>query len=244
MDLSSDSVTADKFQARLGALIAQVSDYEHGQVQALSEIAHTIVMGHEYWIGSDRPPVLTVPFQREIEDWYENIYPEQVVFVLRNGNQGPFGYSRRFILKQLRGHAAHADQKDRSPKEEVFRNYIFEADGASTVEFALTWNWLFTGGVQYPSGNIDSKNPLVEKITINERPPIKVTTIESAVLSIAAEFWQIGQTGHAMNMGRVTFTTDESQLMIRFGAELGQKCYQTVLWQQRQMANFRAHQQG
>jgi hypothetical protein len=241
MKLSSDSAAADRLEERLRSLPFQLSTYESGQVSSLCELALTVVMGEEYWITSSRRPVLTGPYQAATEHWYRNIYAEQIILVLRKGSQGPYGYSRRYVLKQLRGHLAHGDQNDRSSKDEVFRAFAFESEGPSTVEFALTWSWLNSGGVYFDSGNIDSHNPFREKVRINDRA-IVVTTLESATLSAVAEFWHTFQYGDIPHTGRIAMTADQQELETRFGTDLGRKCFETVQWQLKEGARLRAQQ--
>lgn len=239
MKLASDSAAADRFEARLRSLPDQLFAYEAGQLQILCELAHTVVMGEEYWITSKRKPVLTGPYQVATERWYRNIYAEQIILVLKKGGLGPFGYTRSYVFKQLRGHLAHGDQKDRGPKDEVFRAFAFENDGPSTVEFALTWNWLNSGGLYFNSGNLDSHNPFREKIRINDRE-IVVTTLESATLSAVAEFWFTFQCGDMPHTGRLAMTADKHAMVTRFGADLGRRCFETLQWQLREGARLRA----
>jgi len=239
MKLSSDSAAADRFESRLRSLPDQLFAYEAGQLPILCELALTVVMGWEYWIESKRKPVLTGPYQAATESWYSKIYSEQIILVLKKGGLGPFGYTRSYVFKQLRGHLAHGDQKDRSPKDEVFRAFAFENDGPSTVEFALTWNWLNSGGLYFNSGNLDSHNPFREKIRINDRE-IVVTTLESATLSAVAEFWFTFQCGDMPHTGRLAMTADKHAMVTRFGADLGRRCFETLQWQLREGARLRA----
>jgi hypothetical protein len=239
MKLSSDSAAADRIEARLRSLPVQLSSYESGQLPILCELAHTVVMGEEYWIKSKREPVLTGPYQAATERWYRNIYAEQIILVLKKGGLGPFGYTRSYVFKQLRGHLSHGDQNDRGRKDEVFRAFAFENEGPSTVEFALTWNWLNSGGLHFSSGNVDSHNPFREKVLINDRKVV-VTTLESATLSAVAEFWYTFQYGDIPDTGRIAFMAEQSQLETRFGADLGRSCFETVQWQIREGARLRA----
>jgi hypothetical protein len=242
MKLSSDSAAADRFEERLRAFPGLVSGYQPGDIRSLCELALTVVMGEEYWINSNRHPVLTGPCQKEVEHWYRTLYAEQIVLVLKQANRGPLGYSRRYILKQLRGQLAHGDQNDRSPKDELFRAFAFEGANPSTVEFALTWNWLNSGGLSFSTGNVDSHNPFREKIRINEREPIEVTTLESIALSACGEFWHVWQFGDIPNTGRIAMTSEEAELVTRFGPDLGKKCYETVQWHLQRSAQTRAQQ--
>jgi len=239
MKLSSDSAAADRFESRLRSLPDQLFTYEAGQLSILYELALTIVMGWEYWIESKRKPVLTGPYQAATESWYSKIYAEQIILVLKKGGLGPFGYTRSYVFKQLRGHLAHGDRKDRGPKDEVFRAFAFENDGPSTVEFALTWSWLNSGGLYFDSGNLDSHNPFREKIRINDRE-IVVTTLESATLSAVAEFWFAFQCGDMPHTGRLAMTADKHAMVTRFGADLGRRCFETLQWQLREGARLRA----
>jgi hypothetical protein len=239
MKLSSDSAAADRFESRLRSLPDQLFTYEAGQLPILCELAHTVVMGEEYWIRPKRKPVLTGPYQVATEHWYRNLYAEQIILVLKKGSLGPFGYTRSYLFKQLRGHLAHGDQNDRGQKDEVFRAFAFENDGPSTVEFALTWNWLNSGGLYFDSGNLDSRNPFQEKIRINDRE-IVVTTLESATLSAVAEFWFTFQCGDIPHTGRLAMTADKDAMVTRFGADLGRGCFETMQWQLREGARLRA----
>lgn len=242
MKISSDSAAADRFEERLRAFPSQILSFESGQISKLCELALTVVMGEEYWIVSKRKPVLTGPYQAAAETWYRSIYTEQIILVLRMGNRGPYGYSRSYMLKQLRGHLAHGDQQDRNSKDEVFRGFAFEAEGPSTVEFALTWNWLNSGGITFNTGNLDSHNPFRERIRMNDCEPFLVTTLESAALNAVKEFWDMWQYGDVQDTGRITMTSEESELVNRFGEDLGRKCYKTVQWQLQQASRLRAQQ--
>jgi hypothetical protein len=133
----------------------------------------------------------------------------------------------------------HGDQSDRVAKDEVFRAFAFENDGPSTVEFALTWNWLKSGGLFFDSGNLDSHNPFREKIRINDRE-IVVTTLESATLSAVAEFWFTFQCGDIPHTGRRAMTADIDAMVTRFGADLGRRCFETMQWQLREGARLQA----
>ena len=241
MKLSSDSAAADRLEARLRSLPDQLFAYEAGRLSILCELALTVVMGWEYWIESKRKPVLTGPYQAATESWYRKIYAEQIILVLKQGRMGPFGYTRRYVFKQLRGHLTHGDQNDRVPKDEVFRAFAFENDGPSTVEFALTWNWLNSGGPYFNSGNVDSHNPFREKFRINDRE-IVVTTLESATLSAVAEFWHTFQYGDISHTGRIAMTAVQQELVTRFGNDLGRRCFETVQWQRREEARLRGQQ--
>jgi hypothetical protein len=239
MKLSSDSSAADRLEARLRSLPVQLSTYASGQLSTLCELALTVVMGEEYWITSKRKPVLTGPYQGVTERWYRNIYAEQIILVLKKENLGPYGYTRRHVFKQLRGYLAHGDQNDRGLKDEVFRAFAFENEGPSTVEFALTWSWLNSGGLYFSSGNVDSHNPFLEKVRINDRE-IVVTTLESATLSAVAEFWHTFQYGDIPHTGRIAMTAEQRELETRFGADLGRSCFETVQWQIKEGARLRA----
>jgi hypothetical protein len=134
---------------------------------------------------------------------------------------------------------SHGDQKDRGPKDQVFRAFAFENEGPSTVEFALTWSWLNSGGLHFSSGNVDSHNPFREKVRINDREVV-VTTLESATLSVVAEFWHTFQSGDIADTGRIAFKAEQLELERRFGAALGRSCFETVQWQIREGARLRA----
>jgi hypothetical protein len=239
MKLSSDSAAADRIEERLRSLPVQFSSYESGQLPILCDLAQTVVMCEEYWIKSKRKPVLTGPYQAATESWYRNLYDEQIILVLKKEGMGPFGYTRSNVFKQLRGHLSHGDQKDRGPKDQVFRAFAFENEGPSTVEFALTWSWLNSGGLHFSSGNVDSHNPFREKVRINDREVV-VTTLESATLSVVAEFWHTFQSGDIADTGRIAFKAEQLELERRFGAALGRSCFETVQWQIREGARLRA----
>lgn len=69
----SDTATCDNFESQLRNLPRLVSGFVTGDVRCLCEMAATLVAGHEYWVSSGREPILTVPGQAAIDQWYRTI---------------------------------------------------------------------------------------------------------------------------------------------------------------------------
>ena len=202
--------------------------YAPGDLESLCEISETIIRAYEYWIKSRRKSLISVPYQQKLNQWFKTVFENQTCLVLKHKEKF-FSYTRKYVLKQLRGSHLHSDQHDRNDKDEAFRAFVFEEEGPSHFEFAVTHNWIYTGGLYYKGGNTDSKNPMDETVNLNGRN-IKLTTLESLVLNIAAEFWFTWQKGNYLNKGRVLIDDTEEGLIKRFGKRIGQECFKTVKW--------------
>jgi len=228
MKLSSKTKTADIFEDRLRRFQELLFNYEPGDLDTLCELAETVVRGYEYWITSRSKPVLNGPYQAELKSWFRTHFSNQVCLVLENEGR-IYSYTRRYILKKLRGIGVHSDQNDRDEKDKIFRKFVFEEDKPSFYGFAVTHCWLITGGIVRDTGNTDSSNPFRERVKLNEREII-VSTLESLVISVYVEFWFTLQEGSYYNAGRLLFQTDLGQLQERFGKNIGKDCYDTVQW--------------
>jgi hypothetical protein len=223
------TAAADRFEAILQQQPKLISGFEPGKLNDMCNLASNIVAGYEYWIISDKKPVITVPGQKEIESWYRTVFHDQVCLVLRYDDKY-YAYTRNNICKQLRGHLYHSDQNDRNIKEEAFRRYVFEGDKESYIEFFLSYCWLNSGGFAFDTGNLDSHNPYRERIKINDKEKVEFTTIESMVLSYALEFQSLSQERTFTNFGRIVQISTEGELVQRFGESIGKKCFETIEW--------------
>jgi len=226
---SPKSANADVFERKLRQLPKLIINLEPGNSQAMCEMASILVAGYEYWVTSKHEPVLTVPYQNEIVKWYNTIYINQVCLVLLYEDNF-YKYTRNNISKLLRGHLQHNDQADRNKKDEAFRFYVWEGEKKSEVEFALTRNWLNSGGLKFDTGNLDSNNPFLEKISINDSDRKAFSTIESMVLGFALEFQEISQEGKLKHYGRLIMDSSEEHLINRFGEGIRKQCFCTIQW--------------
>ncbi|MFL0805564.1 MAG: hypothetical protein K6L81_17755 [Agarilytica sp.] len=228
----STTAAADRFEEILSETPSLICGYEPGQIKEMCTLAANIVAGYEYWIVSDEAPIIRVPGQSEINAYYEGIYKDQTVLVLKYEDKH-YSYTRNNICKQLRGHLYHSDQNDRGmKKDEAFRRYVFEGDAPSYVEFSLSYCWLISGGMSFNTGNVDSHNPFLERIQINDKEKVEFTTIESMTLCFAREFQSLTQEGGLNRNGRCSQIATEEELVTRFGDRIGKKCYETIMWHQ------------
>jgi hypothetical protein len=203
--------------------------YEPDSVEVLSELCQTMAMAYEYWATSKQKPVLYGPFQQELNQWLRNSFETQIILVLKFEDTF-YSYSRKFVLKQLRGNVAHSDRERREKKNEALSNFVFEEDGAlSTSEFAVTHGWIFTGGLERTGGNTDSNSPYRHRIGLNDRE-FFVTTIESVVINIALEFWFTLQEGEYVNSARLLQEQSLNDLIVRYGERIGNECAETMDW--------------
>jgi hypothetical protein len=230
MKRSSNKQTADVLEKKLRNLSTELLEYNQGDFDALCSMSQTVVMAYEYWVFSKKKPILRVRFQQELNNWFRTIFQEHPCLVLKFDDKF-FSYSRRYLVKFLRGAKVHSDQKNKDLKHQALKAFIFEDDGShSSFEFAVTHNWIITGGVGLDIGNLDSKNLFKERIKLGEREEFIGTTLESIVFNIIAEFDSIAHAGQYINSGRILENTKLSDLSERFGKEVGNQCFKVVEW--------------
>lgn len=195
----------------------------------LAEIATSLVMAYEYYVKRPGKPAIFPQRPVEAQQYLAGQFCSDSVLILVSDGKA-YSYTRLNVLKLLRGSLVHVDDKALTLKEAALRDFIFEDAAIVTMEFAVTHTWIITPGLYRPGGNTDSHNPFLERWAIEDREPQTVTIIESIVLNIAAEYWFISTQGEYINAGRVLWDVSRDELVERFGEDIGQRAFQTILW--------------
>lgn len=234
MKIDRHKINTDNLERRINAIPRQMSEYRPNDIGLLSEMAAALVLAYEYFILGTGHTSLRTPHMKEVKSYLAGLFQAQACLILKWEDRY-YAYSRLQILKALRATLFHADQKDRSKKDEALRNFVFEDAVSSTLEFAITHNWLITPGLYSDRGNTDSGSPFIEAIRINDQPELHITISESLVLNVIAEFWGISMSGSYLNIHRILWRISREELVKRFGKDIGGHAFETVLWQESQL---------
>ncbi len=146
-----------------------------------------------------------------------NVYSRMIALVLHDGSSA-FNYTRKDLVKFLRGEFLHGDSDNRDPKRIALHNFVFEENRKVSLEYAVTWNFVIFPGVKSSLGNTDSDTPAVQNINIEGRE-IEATQVESIVFNAAYDYWQV-LNGLEISFNKVAITNDLDAFKEILGVEL------------------------
>lgn len=142
-----------------------------------------------------------------------------IALVLSDG-QSAFKYSRKDLVKYLRGEFLHGDSDNRDAKRLLLHNFVFEEDDHIDLEYAVTWSFVIFPGLKSSLGNTDSNTPFIQGIKFEDRE-IQVTQIESIVINAAYEYWQ-SLIGQSIPFNKVAITNDLDAFVEILGSDIVQ----------------------
>lgn len=167
--------------------------FESGNIDKLS-----------YEKGEDKPiPRLKVYFLEQ------NVFDGDLCLVLMKTDdpRTQYGYTRRKLLKFLRGEAVHGSiVRNESNSLKALRNYFYEENRHFKPAFAIRRDFLQFPNVISPNEN-DTNSPFDEPVTLANGNQHSLTTIESIVFSICNEMGHITRTG-AMGWDKACISFD------------------------------------
>ena len=178
-------------------------NYRPENSNSISKIAEQIIVVYEifesgnidklgYEKGEDKPiPRLKAYFLEQ------GIFDRDCCLVLINTDdpQTQYGYTRRKLLKFLRGEAVHGSTvRQDSNSLKALKNYFYEENLHFKPAFAIRKDFLQFPNVISPNEN-DTNSPFDEPVALANGKQHSLTTIESIVFSICNELGHMSRTG-------------------------------------------------
>ena len=137
--------------------------YRTGNFELLSSICSGICIFEEYFTTPQSERLYQSDNENVFLDYLTRIYGEHVVLVLKY-EEKCFSYSRKYVVKIVRGEGKHGQSEVRDKKREVLHKFLFEELRLSEYIFAITHNWVIHPGIWNTDGNRDSSNAFLEGV--------------------------------------------------------------------------------
>lgn len=196
-----------KLVRQFNIAVEQVNDFKDNyrpeNSNNIGKIAEQIVVIYEmfqsgnidilgYERGEDKPILRLKTYFLE-----EGVFDRDLCLVLK-GVDSPgaqYGYTRRKLLKFLRGEAVHgAIVRKESNSLKALRSFLYEENLNFKPAFAIRRDFLQFPNVISPNEN-DTNSPFDEPVTLANGKQHSLTTIESIVFSVCNEMGHMSQTG-------------------------------------------------
>lgn len=162
--------------------------YRTGDFELLSSICASICIFEEYITTPPSERLYLADNEAAFLDYLARVYGEHIALVLKY-DEKCFSYSRKYIIKMVRGEGKHGQSELRDRKREALHKFLFEGNKLSEYVFAITHNWVIYPGVWRKGGNRDSSNAFLESVKIDGQAKHCITTMESVIFNIALEIW-------------------------------------------------------
>lgn len=184
-----------------------LDNYRTGDFELLSSICSGICIFEEYFTTPQSERLYQSDNEPVFLDYLNTVYGEHIILILKY-DERCFSYSRRYIIKMVRGEGKHGQSEIRDKKREALHKFLFEETRLSEYIFAITHNWIIFPGGWNAGGNRDSSNAFLEGVEINGQAKHYITTIESVIFNIALEIWTSLTLGKVVWHKQITIVND------------------------------------
>lgn len=147
-----------------------------------------------------------------------------MIALVLNDGLSTYKYSRKDLVKFVRGEFIHGDSDNRDAKRKTLHNFVFEENNNINLEYAVTWSFVIFPGIKSSHGNSDSNTPFVQNIKFEDRE-IEVTQVESIIINAAYEFWQ-SLMGQPIQFNKVAITNNLDAFVESLGSDIVQSLKQ------------------
>ena len=203
MRTSPEKVKETAFHKAMKELPRLLSRYEAGDYETLGNMCQHVCMVDEYCGRKTRK--LRLANEGATSVYRSRVYAQMAALVIRDRSQA-FKFTRKDVVKFIRGEFAHGDSDNRDQKRSALHDFAFESNNEVTLEFAITWAFVIFPGIRSSTGNTDSQTPFVQKINFGDRK-IEVTQMESIVINAIYEYIQALMSGR-IPWNKVAITND------------------------------------
>jgi len=215
MDIKPEKVKESTFWRSIKGLGQKLRAFETGNFDLIGSLCQDISSIDEFCGRSSRK--MKFANEAAINSYRVNVYSKMTALVLHDGSQA-FRYTRKDLIKFLRGEHVHGDSDNRDKKRVALHDFVFEVRPVVSLEYAVTWGFIIFPGLRSSAGNTDSGVPFLQSINIDGRS-IEVTQIESIVFSAALECWQV-MNGQTVLFNKLAITNDLDAFSDFLGAEI------------------------
>lgn len=206
--------------------------YRTGNFELLSSICTGICIFEEYLTTPQRDRLYQAINENIFLDYLDGVYGKHIVLVLKYSDKC-FSYTRKYIIKMIRGEGKHGQSEVRDLKREALHKFLFEDVKLSEYVFAITYNWVIYPGIWKEGGNRDSSNFFSEYVEINEEPKHPLTTIESVIFNIAVEIWSSFELGKVIWPKQIVMSSDLDSFVDLIGLDtINNIKAQQVFWKE------------
>ena len=214
-------VKDDLFKEACRCLPTRIVNYSSSNFKELGIICKELVTIEEYVIGEEKN---VEKYYEPLINYFENIYRKIIFLVLKN-DKDCFSYTPKDLIKFIRGEGLHGASVLKNDKRKTLHYFAFENNSIKkpTIEFAITKNFIIYPGLRFASGNVDSSNPFLEIIRIeagNGIREIKLTTLESIIIAIGYDIYNLLNFGEISWKGRMAVTNSLDVFRNSLGDEI------------------------
>ena len=215
MHAKPEKIKESAFRKAMESLPKMLSKYNAGDYEALGDMCQAMCVVDEYCGRRSRK--LRLKNELAVKEYREKIYSKMVALVIYDGAHA-FKFSRKEVVKFVRGEFLHGDSDIRDERRLALHNFTFENNDEVTLEFAVTWSFVIFPGIRSSLGNTDSKTPFIQNIKFGDRE-IEVTQVESVVINAVYEFFQV-LVGEKIPWQKVAMTNNLEAFRDRLGDEI------------------------
>lgn len=215
MLIKPEKVKESTFRRSIKGLGQKLRTFETGNFELIGSLCHDVSSIDEFCGRSSRK--LKFANEPAINSYRVNVYAKMTALILHDGSQA-FRYTRKDLIKFLRGEHVHGDSDNRDKKRIALHDFVFEVRPVVSLEYAVTWGFIIFPGLRSSAGNTDSGAPFLQNINIDGRT-IEVTQVESIIFSASLEYWQV-MNGQAVAFNKLAITNDLDAFSDFLGAEL------------------------
>jgi len=215
MHAKPEKIKESAFRKAMESLPKMLSRYNAGDYESLGVMCQAMCVVDEYCGRQTRK--LQLKNEAAVKNYREKIYSKMTALVIYDGLRA-FKFSRKEIVKFVRGEFLHGDSDIRDDRRFALHNFAFENNNEVTLEFAVTWSFVIFPGIRSSLGNTDSKTPFLQNIKFEGRE-IEVTQVESVVINAIYEFFKV-LVGEKIPWQKVAVTNNLEAFRDRLGDEI------------------------
>lgn len=217
MKIKPEKIKESTFRRAASRLPRQIQAFETGNFDLIGSLCQDLCSIDEFCGRSTRR--LKLNNESLVRAYRDKVYSGMVALVLSDG-QSTYKFSRKDLVKYLRGEFLHGDSDNRDAKRLLLHNFVFEEDDKVDLEYAITWSFVIFPGGKSSIGNTDSNTPFIQDIKFEDRE-IQVTQIESIIINAAYEYWQ-SLMGQSIPFNKVAITNDLDAFVEVLGSDIVQ----------------------
>lgn len=216
MLIKPEKVKESVFRKALHRLPSLVNRYESGQFETLGAICQLVCAVDEYCGRTTRK--LRLAHEAYVSKYRTRVFASMTALVLRDQSDA-YSYTRKDVVKFIRGEFAHGDSDNRDPRRLALHNFAFELSAEVGLEYAFTGSFVIFPGIRSSVGNTDSATPFIQRFNLDGRD-VEVTQLESIALNAVIEYLQALQSGSVLWNHRVAMTNDLDPFRGRLGDKI------------------------
>lgn len=184
MKIKPEKIKESSFRKAIDKLPKLLLSYQASDYFCLGEMCNHLCVIDEFIGRSTRK--LKINNDYHVNLYRNQVYSKMYALVLAS-NSGAQTYTRRDLIKFLRGEFLHGDSDNRDMRRRILHDFVFENDESISLEFGITWSFVIYPGLRSTAGNTDSRTPFLQRITFDKRE-IVVTQVESIVINALHEY--------------------------------------------------------